>query len=240
MRFGFDFVHHLMNHWQPELGEGPRGAFHFDPGVTALNPEELDATVGFQGDTPSFENDWNGLAGFLLGTPTATGKSSQFIKMNSLENQYAFYGRDRWTVTLEVDARPRTPLGAVPEQTPLRQVWVSSRTIPTTNEALIGGRGGIPQDNDVGWSKKLFAPRLGFAYQMDGVDGDPRAATALRITPHPWGAQALRGWFPLTVIAVFEGINGFHPVTTSPGYVEAGCSERSARTRGRDSLDLLP
>ena len=28
IRFGFDFVHHLMNHWQPELGEGPRGAFY--------------------------------------------------------------------------------------------------------------------------------------------------------------------------------------------------------------------
>ena len=49
IRFGFDFVHHLMNHWQPELGEGPRGAFHFDPGVTALNPDALDASVGFQG-----------------------------------------------------------------------------------------------------------------------------------------------------------------------------------------------
>ena len=58
-----------MNHWQPELGEGPRGAFHFDPGVTALNPDALEDTVGFQGDTPSFENDWNALAGFLLGTP---------------------------------------------------------------------------------------------------------------------------------------------------------------------------
>ena len=76
IRFGFDFVHHLMNHWQPELGEGPRGAFHFDPGVTALNPDALDATVGFQGDTPSFENDWNGLAGFLLGTPTPRGRAA--------------------------------------------------------------------------------------------------------------------------------------------------------------------
>ena len=59
IRFGFDFVHHLMNHWQPELGEGPRGAFYFDPGVTALNPEALEPRVGFQGGTPSFENDWN-------------------------------------------------------------------------------------------------------------------------------------------------------------------------------------
>ena len=70
IRFGFDFVHHLMNHWQPELGAGPRGAFSFDPGVTALNPEALEAEVGFEGETPSFENDWNGFAGFLLGTPT--------------------------------------------------------------------------------------------------------------------------------------------------------------------------
>ena len=37
---------------------------------------------------------------------------------------------------------------------------------PNTNQALIGGRGGIPRDNGVGWSKKLFAPRLGFAYQL--------------------------------------------------------------------------
>ena len=29
IRFGFDFLHHLMNHWQPELGAGPRGAVRF-------------------------------------------------------------------------------------------------------------------------------------------------------------------------------------------------------------------
>src|SRR2546422_3168046 len=84
---------------QPELGEGPRGAFYFDPGVTALNPDAIGASVGFQGDTPSFENDWNGLAAFLLGTSDASGKSSQLIKMDSLEGQYALYVRDRWRAT---------------------------------------------------------------------------------------------------------------------------------------------
>ena len=39
---------------------------------------------------------------------------------------------------------------------------------------------------------------------------------------HPWGAQALRGWYPLTVVAVFSGVNGFQPVTTDPAYVAAG------------------
>ena len=115
IRFGFDFVHHLMNHWQPELGEGPRGAFYFDPGVTALNPDALDATVGFQGDTPSFENDWNGLAAFLLGTPDVSGKSSQFIKMNSFENQRVLYPRSL-ALDGEADDRPGTAMGALPHR----------------------------------------------------------------------------------------------------------------------------
>jgi hypothetical protein len=220
VRFGFDFVHHLMNHWQPELGEGPRGAFHFDPGVTALNPEALDGEVGFLDGTPSFENDWNGLAGFLLGTPTASGKSSQFIKMNSFENQYALYIRDRWRrgPKLTIDLGLRWEL--YPNRTRSGGLGIESYD-PNTNEALIGGRGGIPQDNGVGFSKKLFAPRVGFAYQLN-EDTVVRSGYGITYIPHPWGAQALRGWFPLTIVASFEGVNGFQPVTTSPGYVAAG------------------
>ena len=37
LRFGFDGVLNRMNHWQPELGAGPRGYLEFDGGVTALN-----------------------------------------------------------------------------------------------------------------------------------------------------------------------------------------------------------
>jgi len=217
VRFGFDFVHHLMNHWQPELGEGPRGAFYFDPGVTALNPDAIDASVGFRGDTPSFENDWNALAGFLLGTPTVSGKSTQFIKMDSMENQYALFARDRWRVrpNLTLDLGLRWEL--YPNRRRSGGLGIESYD-PTTNEALIGGRGGIPQDNGVGYSKKLFAPRLGFAYQMND-NTVIRSGYGVTYHSHPWGAQALRGWFPLTVVAVFNGVNGYQPVTTSPGYV---------------------
>jgi hypothetical protein len=220
IRFGFDFVHHLMNHWQPELGEGPRGAFYFDPGVTALNPEALAATVGFLGDTPSFENDWNAMAAFLLGTPDVSGKSSQFIKMNSFENQYALYIRDRWRATpkLTIDAGLRWEL--YPDRTRSGGLGIESYD-PTTNEALIGGRGDIPQDNGVGFSKRLFAPRLGFAYQI-ASNTVIRSGYGISYHSHPWGAQALRGWYPLTVVAVFTGVNGFQPVTTGAGYTAAG------------------
>jgi hypothetical protein len=220
IRFGFDVVHHTMKHWQPELGYGPRGAFSFASGVTALNPEEFGATVGFQDGTPSFENDWNGLAGFLLGTPTTTGKSSQFIRMTSFENQYALYVRDRWRwgSKLTLDLGLRWEL--YPNRTREDGLGIESYD-PETNEALIGGRGGIPRDNGVGFSKKLFAPRLGFAYHLNDATVI-RGGYGITYNPHPWGAQALRGWYPLTVVATFDGVNGYQPVTTSPGYVSAG------------------
>ncbi|HEV2247185.1 MAG TPA: TonB-dependent receptor [Terriglobia bacterium] len=220
IRFGFDFIHNLMNHFQPELGEGPRGAFHFDPGVTALNPAALEATVGFQGGTPDFENDQNSLAAILLGVPDVSGKSSQYIKMDSLENIYALYVRDRWRVTSKLTLNLGVRWELYPNRRRSAGLGIESYD-PTTNKALIGGRGGVPRDNGVEFSKKLFAPRIGFAYQVT-KDTVIRSGYGITYQPHPFGAQALRGWFPLTVVGSFSGINGFAPVTTDPTYVVDG------------------
>src|SRR5947208_9423408 len=179
-------MHHLMNHWQPELGDGPRGAFTFANAVTALNPSAIGASVGFQGATPSFENGWNGLAGFLLGTPTGSGKSSQFIKMDSLENQFALYVRDRWRVSPKLTLNLGLRWELYPDRTRSAGLGIESYD-PNTNEVLVGGRGGIPQDNGVGYSKKLFAPRVGFAYQLDN-NTVIRSGYGLTFHSHPWGA----------------------------------------------------
>src|ERR1039457_5164105 len=45
IRFGFDFLHHLMNHWQPELSDGLRGAISFGNAVTALSEPVSDSRV---------------------------------------------------------------------------------------------------------------------------------------------------------------------------------------------------
>jgi hypothetical protein len=220
IRFGFDFMHHLMNHWQPELGDGPRGAFTFGNAVTALNPSVIGSSVGFQGGAPSFENGWNGFAGLLLGTPTHSGKSSQFIKMNSFENVFALYVRDRWRVTSKLTLSLGLRWELYPTRTRSAGMGIESYD-PTTNEVLVGGRGGIPRDAGVGYSKKLFAPRVGFAYQLNNSTV-VRSGYGITYHSHPWGAQALRGWYPLTIVAVFDGINGYEPVTTDPNYVAAG------------------
>jgi len=215
IRFGFDYVHHLMNHFQPELGGGPRGSFDFGAGVTALNP----GAVELQGD-PQFENDWNALAAFLLGTPDGSAKSTQYIKMDSLEGQYALYLRDRWRATpkLTLDLGLRWEL--YPNRRRSAGLGIESYD-PTTNEALIGGRGDVPRDNGVKYSKKLFAPRVGFAYQAT-KSTVIRSGYGITYHAHPWGAQALRGWFPLTVVGSFSQVNGYQPVTTDPTYVADG------------------
>ena len=224
IRFGFDFIHHLMNHWQPELGSGPRGSFGFGNGVTALNVSALAASGGFQGGTPSFENGWNGLAGFLLGAPTSAGKSIQFIKMDSLENQFALYGRDRWRVNSKLTLNLGLRWELYPNRTRSAGLGIEAYD-PKTNEVLVGGRGGIPRDAGVGYSKKLFAPRVGFAYQAT-KDTVIRSGYGITYHSHPWGAQALRGWYPLTIVATFSGVNGYQPVTTDPNYVAAGIPNR--------------
>ena len=130
IRFGFDFVHHLMNHWQPELGEGPRGAFYFDPGVTALNPEALEAAGGFLGDTPSFENDWNSaLRRFLLGTPDVVGEEQPVHQDEQLREPVRALHPRSLARHAVADARPGTAMGALPEPEAIRRPGHRVRTI---------------------------------------------------------------------------------------------------------------
>jgi hypothetical protein len=173
VRFGVDYLHHLMNHWQPELGGGPRGVFGFGSAITALNPSALRSTVGFQGPTPSFEREWNAVAAFLLGVPSSAAKSPQYIKMTSFENQYALYVRDRWRVTPKLTLNLGLRWELYPTRTRAAGMGIESYD-PETNEVLIGGRGGIPRDVGVGYSKKLFAPRVWLRLPAHQIHGDPQ------------------------------------------------------------------
>jgi hypothetical protein len=144
--------------------------------------------------------------------------------MATLENQYALFLRDRWRLTEKLTLNLGVRWELYPTHTRPAGLGIVSYE-PATNEVLIGGRGGIPQDVGVGYSKKLFAPRVGFAYQ-------PMKSTVIRsgygitYVPHPWGAQALRGWYPFTLVATFSGVNAYQPVTTDLAYVAAGIPNR--------------
>jgi Carboxypeptidase regulatory-like domain/TonB dependent receptor-like, beta-barrel len=197
---GIDIIHHHLNHWQPELGSGPRGEFDFDGSATALNG----------GDPPNQFNAW---AQFLLGLSGGTvvsglGKSDQFIKATAKEWQFGFFVGDRYRVTNKLTAT----LGLRYEYYPLMtrdSVAKFDRYDFVTGDVLLGGIGGNPEHLGVTTSKKLFAPRVGLAYQVSDKMV-VRSGFGITVDPLPL-ARPLRGFYPFTVASNFAGVNSFAP-----------------------------
>ncbi len=200
LRFGFDAIHHMLNHWQPELGSGPRGSFNFGGGVTALNG----------GPSP---NRFNAYAQFLLGLPSSLGKSVQFIKMSVLEWQFASYVRDRWRISPKLTMT----LGLRWEYYPLmtRGYGGIERYDAKTNQVFIGGFGNVPRNAGVTTSKKLFAPRLGIAYRWTDKTVI-RTGYGITYNPMVFG-RPLRGFYPLTVGSDFSAPNSFRVAVDDRG-----------------------
>lgn len=190
---GTDIIHHHLNHWQPELGSGPRGEFDFGGGVTALSG----------GAAPNQFNAW---AQFLLGFQDGMGRSEQFIKATAREWQFGWFVGDRYRVTNKFTAT----LGLRYEYYPLMTrngAFQFDRLDFTTLNVLLGGIGGNPSHLGVTTSKKLFAPRVGLAYQINDKTV-VRSGFGITVDPLPL-ARPLRGFYPLTVGSNFAGANGF-------------------------------
>src|SRR5713101_2004797 len=190
---GTDIVHHHLNHWQPELGAGPRGEFDFGGGATALNggpaPNQYNALAQFE---LGLFGELNSGAGSNIGA----GRSETFIKATAREWQFGWFIGDRYRVTNKLTLN----LGLRYEYYPLmtRQgSFTSDRSDFTTNQVLLGGIGGNPDHVGVTTSKKLFAPRIGLAYQINNATV-VRTGFGITVDPLPL-ARPLRGFYPLTV-----------------------------------------
>src|SRR5215467_7555423 len=208
---GIDIIHHHLNHWQPELGAGPRGEFDFGGGVTALNggvaPNQFNALA-------QFELGLAGEGGTGAGNGVGVGKSEQFIKATAKEWQFGIFVGDRYRISSKLTAT----LGLRYEYYPLMTrdgAFKFDRLDFTNLNVLLGGIGGNPDHLGVTTSKKLFAPRIGLAYQVN-KDTVVRSGFGISVDPLPL-ARPLRGFYPLTVGSNFEGSNGFAPaVSLSP------------------------
>ena len=195
-RFGFDGVLHRMNHWQPELGAGPRGDIAFSSGPTSLGPSG-------NGD------QYNTYAAFLLGLPSEMQKSIQYILMTPREWQFGWYARDRWQVSRKLTVNLGLRYEFYPLMTRAGGKGIE-RLDPNTNQVFLGGRGNIPTDVGVTVSHRMFAPRLGVAYRLD-ENTVIRTGYGLNWDPLPF-SRPLRGFYPLTVNFDFKQPNGYAPV----------------------------
>ena len=181
-RVGFDYIHYHLDHWQPELGRGPRGQFDFSGNIT--------------GQPGYVSNAWNQYAGFLLGRTSGYGKSIQYETMTGREQQFAWFGSDRWNVNEKITLN----LGLRYEYYPI-MTRANGRGLErldyATWEVLLGGVDDIPRDVGLEPSKSLFAPRVGISYRLNEKTV-VRSGYGQTFNPLPW-SRPLRGFYPLTI-----------------------------------------
>jgi len=195
LRFGLDGIRHHLNHWQPEIGGGPRGRVNYNQEVTS----QPGASFNF----------YNGYASFLLGMPNQTQKSIQFEKMTAYEYQYAFYIRDRWQITPKLTATLGLRWEFYPLMTRAGRGGIEGFE-EDTGLVPLGGLGNNPKDLGIGTSKKLIGPRVGLAYRVTD-DMVIRTGWGVTFNPMPLG-RPLRGFYPLTIAASFNSDNSFMAV----------------------------
>ena len=82
-----------------------------------------------------------------------------------------------------------------------RRIWCRSAASPE-----------FPKGLGISTSKKMFAPRLGFAYRLNNATVI-RCGYGLTYNPMPL-ARPLRGFFPLVFASTFNSANSFQPVRT--------------------------
>jgi len=196
LRWGFDLVRYHLDHWQPEISNGPRGYIGFSGNVT-----------GAPGYTANYLNSY---AAFLLGLPSSMSKAVQFFEMTNREWQFGWYVRDRWQLTRRLTLN----LGLRYEYYPLitRRDRGIERWDPATNQVYLGRIGGNPDNVGITVSKKLFAPRVGIAYRL-GEDTVIRSGYGITYDPLPF-SRPLRGLYPATIGASFVADNPYTYIHT--------------------------
>ncbi|MBI3684455.1 MAG: TonB-dependent receptor [Acidobacteria bacterium] len=199
LRFGFEGVRHVLNHYNPDGGGngGPMGRFEFTQGITSTTGATL--------------TQFNSYAAYLLGLPQTVRRSAQFEVMTAYNWQLGWYLRDRWQVTQKLTLSLGVRYELFPLQTRAGRGGIEGYD-PRTNLVSLGGAAGLPKGLGISTSKKLFAPRVGFAYRLNNATVI-RSGYGITYNPMPL-ARPLRGFFPLVFASTFNSPNTFQPVRT--------------------------
>src|SRR5262249_4441931 len=164
--------------WQPETAN-PRGVISFAGGAT---------TITGQTNTTA----QNSYAAALLGLVGSYNKSVQYLLMKTREWQLGWFVGDLWHVSRNMTLS----LGLRYEYYPL--INRGDRGIeqwnPYTNTVYLGGINGV--SNGIRVSKRLFAPRVGFAWRV-ADKWVVRSGYGITYDPMPF-SRPLRGLYPST------------------------------------------
>jgi hypothetical protein len=217
LRFGVDISREHMNHWQVEGGGGPRGAFQYAGGVTALRG----------GPSPT---QFHAFAAFLLGLPSSVGKTvAPELPITTRAWRQGYYARDQWQATRNLTLT----LGLRIEYYPVigrKQRGIELYDV-ATNQMLIGGIGAVPRDLGVEESPR-FSPRLGLAYRI-GTKWVIRSGFGMSTDPYSF-ARPYRVNYPVTVAMTLVAPNTYQFV----GRTEDGIPPVPVPDLGNGIIDI--
>ncbi len=200
LRTGFDFVRLELNHRQAEWGSyGLKGGFGFS-----------NNTTGASGYTSP---GWNSFAAYLMGLPNSFAKDTQTEEMTGRENQFAFYLRDRWTVSPKLTVSAGARIDYYPIMTRVgRGLEILDYN---TYVVTLGGIGGQPKDVGLDYRPWYIEPRLGAAYRLN-EDTVIRAGYGITKNPLPW-SRPMRGSYPYDINFNASAPGTYDYVTTLDG-----------------------
>ncbi len=196
-RFGAEYQHFAINHFQPQTSFGPRGGFTFTGGLTALNG----------GPAPSLYNAWGD---FLLGDAQTLGTSTEYINPATVrESMYAFYARDQWQVSRKFTLSYGLRYELYPLAT--RDHYGADIYNPNTGVVCLGGLNNQPKDCGVDVGHGDFGPRIGLAYRLNDRTVF-RAGYGISVDPNSY--RAMRDAYPATIAESISGATSFQAAGT--------------------------
>jgi hypothetical protein len=191
-RFGAEYTLFVINHFQPQTVNGPRGGFTFSGALTALNG----------GASPNGYNSWGD---FLLGMSASLGKDLQYINPDSVHMPaFGMYARDQWQVTRNLTINYGLRYEYYPFAT--RDHRGVERYDPVTDRVLVGGLGNVPTDTGVDVGNGQIAPRVGVAYRL-GDKTVIRSGFGISIDPNT--VRNLRDAYPAVISLQLNGATSF-------------------------------
>jgi hypothetical protein len=196
IRFGTEIYSQALNQTQAESlsgSFGAQGGFDFGQGTT-----QICAIVNADGSCALTSNSsrFNSAGSFLLGVPDVLGRNLQVPTVFHVHaNIFSAYIRDRWTYSpkLTLDYGLRWEYYPMPGRSD-RGIEVYN---PATNNVELCGFGSVPSGCGVQISKRLFAPRVGFAYRATDTLV-VRAGYGITIDPYE-AMEPIRNNYPISI-----------------------------------------
>ena len=180
-RFGAEYIHAAVNHFQPQQGS-PRGTFNFNGSVASAS-----GTSG---------NNFTSFAEFLLGAPQSISKGVQSTNPIALRwSSYALYAQDTWQLgtKLTINYGMRYEYFTIPIHDHGTGPYEYLPQVPTTvtdsfgthtvGTVFIGGMGSTPKSAFISNGRGMIVPRLGIDYRFNdktvirggyGISVDPQ------------------------------------------------------------------